>query len=83
MTGRELAQRVFDRENGNDATARMQMILVDESNKERTREFTAYRKDAGPLSMQVIRFSAPADIQGTAFLSIEKPGSETEQFLYL
>ncbi|OGP63475.1 MAG: hypothetical protein A2V65_11515 [Deltaproteobacteria bacterium RBG_13_49_15] len=83
ITGRELAQKVYSRENGDDAVAQMHMILIDESGKERVREFTAYRKDFVALSRQVLRFTAPSDIQGTAFLSIEKTGGETEQFLFL
>lgn len=35
------------------------------------------------LETQLIRFTSPADIEGTAFLTVEKPGWETDQFLYL
>jgi hypothetical protein len=35
------------------------------------------------LRTNFIRFTSPADIAGTGFLSIEKRGGETTQFLYL
>ena len=83
MTGEQIATAVFNRENGQDAEAQMQMTLISKSEKQRVREFTIHRKDDGPLSRQLIRFTAPADIKGTGFLTIEKPAGEAEQFLYL
>ena len=83
MTGQELAQRVFDRENGDDVTAQMKMILVNKRDKQRIREFTFYSKDYGDRIKQFNRFTSPADIKGTGFLSVEKERWETEQFLYL
>ena len=83
MTGQELAQQVFDRENGDDITAEMKMILVNKRGKERIRGFTFYSKDYGDLIKQFNRFTSPADIKGTGFLSVEKDRGETEQFLYL
>ena len=83
MTGDELAFSVFNRENGEDAKANMQMILMSKSGKKRTRKFTTYQKDYGSLTKQLIRFTEPADIKGTGFLLIEKQGGKTEQFLYL
>ncbi len=83
MTGDELALSVFNRENGEDAKAKMQMTLISKSGKRREREFTTYQKDYGSLTKQLIRFTQPADIKGTGFLSIEKQIGKTEQFLYL
>ena len=83
MTGQELAQQVFDRENGDDVTAQMKMILVNKRGKERIRGFTFYSKDYGDRIKQFNRFTSPADIKGTGFLSVEKDMGETEQFLYL
>ena len=83
LTGQELAQQVFDRENGDDVNAQMKMILVNKRGKERIREFTFYSKDYGDRIKQFNRFTSPADIKGTGFLSVEKDVGETEQFLYL
>ena len=83
MSGKELAQKVYDRGNGDDSTAHSVMKLINKRGNERIRDFTTYSKDYGPLIKQLIRFTSPADIEGTGFLSIEKSEGETDQFLYL
>ncbi len=83
LTGKELAQLVYDRENGDDSTVHTIMKLINKRGHERIRDFTSYSKDYGPLIKQLIRFTSPADIEGTGFLSIEKSEGETDQFLYL
>ncbi|MDA3789707.1 MAG: outer membrane lipoprotein-sorting protein [Desulfobacula sp.] len=83
MTGKELAQKVFDRDRGNNSISTAQMVLVNKSGNKRTRQFVNQRILENDLESQIIRFTSPADIDGTGFLTIEKPGLETEQFLYL
>ena len=83
LTGEKLAQLVYDRENGDDSTVHTIMKLINKRGHERIRDFTSYSKDYGPLIKQLIRFTSPADIEGTGFLSIEKSEGETDQFLYL
>ncbi len=83
LTGRDLAQKVFDRDTGRDATARVEMVLLNKRGKKRVRTFDSFAKHYGSLIRQVIRFTTPADIKGTAFLSVEKSGGGTQQFLYL
>jgi len=83
LTGTELAQRVYDREIGDDSAAQMVMVLISKSGRKREREFTTYRKDYGSLIKQLIRFTTPADIAGTGFLNLEIEGGDTDQFLYL
>lgn len=83
MSGKELAQKVYDRENGDDSTAHMIMKLINKRGHERIRDFTSYSKDYGSLIKQLIRFTSPADIEGTGFLSFEREDEATEQFLYL
>lgn len=83
LSGTELAQRVHDREKGDDSVSQGVMELVSEGGRKRTRELTVYSKDYGGLQKTLIRFDSPADIEGTGFLSTEKEDGETEQFLYL
>jgi len=83
MTGKELAQKVFDRDRGNNSVSTAQMVLISKSGNKRTRQFSSKRLLEEGLERQIIQFTAPADIDGTGFLTIEKPGWETEQFLYL
>lgn len=83
LTAREIAQRVYDRDLGDDVTTIASMALISRNGRTRLREFTTYSKDYGPVIKQMIRFTMPADIAGTGFLSLEKDNDTTEQFLYL
>ncbi len=83
ISGREVAQKIFDRDNGEDFVAKMKMVLINKNGRKRVREFYSYEKDYGRLIKQLIRFVSPEDIAGTGFLSVEKDIGETHQFLYL
>lgn len=83
LTGKELAQLVYDRDIGDDSCAHSVMGLISRRGKKRIRHFIAYQKNDGKLFKQLIRFTSPADIEGTGFLSFEKEDEVTEQFLYL
>lgn len=84
LTAEQIAQQVYNRYLGDDMQMRGTMELISKSGHVRTREFNSVRKDKTEQRMQLIRFTAPADIDGTGFLTLEKTGSnETEQHLYL
>lgn len=83
MTGRTLAQKIFNRDRGSDSVSSAQMVLISKSGNKRIRQFTNKRMLKNNLESQIIRFTSPADIDGTGFLTIEKPGWQTEQFLFL
>jgi hypothetical protein len=65
------------------ARTRLRMVLLGKDGKrqERSMEIVA-RKDKG-LAQTMVRFSAPADLAGTAFLMREQPGGASEQYVYL
>jgi len=83
LTGEAIARQVFDRDRGENSISTAVMILENEKGDKRSRTFTNKRILENGLEKQLIRFTEPADINGTGFLTIEKPGYETEQFLYL
>lgn len=83
MDGPTLAQRVYDREVGEDAQATVQMLLIDKRGNKRFRTMVTYRKDYGRTSKSYTRFTSPADIDGTAFLTWENEDRDDDQFLYL
>ncbi|WP_321495873.1 outer membrane lipoprotein-sorting protein [uncultured Desulfobacter sp.] len=83
ITGSQLAQQIFDRDRGKDSLSSSQMVLINRSGKKNVRFFATKRVEENGLETQLLRFTDPADIKGTGFLSIEQPGWETEQFLYL
>jgi hypothetical protein len=82
-SGEELAQTVYDRDIGEDSLSNQVMELVPAHGQKRVRELTISSSDRGNVRKTLIRFTSPADIQGTGFLAIEDHKGETEQFLYL
>ncbi|MCP3871835.1 MAG: outer membrane lipoprotein-sorting protein [Desulfobacteraceae bacterium] len=83
LTGHQIARQVFDRNRGDNSISTAAMVLVNKKGKKRSRTFTNSRILKNGLEKQIIRFTSPADIDGTGFLTIEKKGYETDQFLYL
>lgn len=65
------------------AKTRLRMVLLgaDGKRQERALEVVARRKDG--LLQTRVRFEAPAEIAGTAFLMIERKGEASEQYIYL
>jgi hypothetical protein len=82
-SGRDLAQLVHDRYVGDDTVSRQIMELIPTRGQKRTRELTISGVDRGAVRKTLIRFTSPADINGTGFLSIENEHGGTDQFLYL
>ena len=80
---KDIARKVFNRENGRDSYSRVDMVLIDKKGRKRKRELLIYVKDYGELSKTLIRFLSPADIEGTGFLSLENTGADDTQYLYL
>lgn len=65
------------------ARARLKMILIepDGRRKERAMEVTARR--AGALLQSLVRFGAPPELAGTAFLMLEQASGGSEQYVYV
>lgn len=82
--GLALAQRVYDRPDGKDVTSVVTMTLSQEGNRPRVRNMLVFRADgaAGAVST-LIRFTAPADIQGTGLLTLDAADGSTNQWIYL
>jgi len=78
-----LAQKVYERDDGKDAYAKMCMVLIDKRGKKRTRFLLTATKDYGALSKTYTRFTSPASINGTGFLTWENEDRDDDQFLYL
>jgi len=82
-SGMELAQSIHDRYVGEDMTSHQTMELIPAKGQTRVRELEITAADRGGLRRSLLRFTAPADIQGTGFLTLEDGQGGTEQFLYL
>ena len=81
--GREIAQMVFDRDTGSDSYAEVKMLLIDKGDHKKFRTLVTATKEYGDLKKSYTRFTSPADIDGTAFLTWENKGRDDDQFLYL
>jgi hypothetical protein len=83
ITGLWVAQKVDERETGNDAILQMNMILINKKGIERKRNLFTIRKDFDGNDKLLLKFTYPNDIKGTSFLVWEHKGRDNERFLYL
>ncbi|MDY7039219.1 MAG: outer membrane lipoprotein-sorting protein, partial [Thermodesulfobacteriota bacterium] len=83
MDGLTLARKVYERDDGRDSYAEIRMLLIDKRGKRRIRSMISATKDFGKLSKSLIRFTSPADIKNTVFLTWENEDRDDDQFLYL
>lgn len=85
LTADEIAQKVEDRDDGNNAISTITMTLIDKNNKSRIRSMQMYSKDKGEDTQSVIFFLKPSDVKNTAFLTYDFKSSDKDddQWLYL
>lgn len=62
---------------------RLRLTLIGADGRRSERRMEVLGRRAGEGLQTVIRFLAPADIAGTAFLTIERKGGAAEQYIYL
>jgi len=82
---RAIMERVDVRDDGDDQTADMQMILVDKRGKKRNRKIATFKKDRGDDTHRLMFFLQPPDVKDTAFLTYDydDPERDDDQWLYL
>jgi len=85
ITGQEIAQKVHDRDDGDNSTSNMKMILIDKNGHKRVRDLKTYTKDKGDDTYKLMFFLTPADVKNTAFLTYDYEDSsrDDDQWLYL
>ena len=85
ITGEEIAQKVHDRDDGDNSTSKMRMILIDKNGKKRVRNLKTFTKDKGEDKLKLMFFLSPADVKNTAFLTYDYDDSQKDddQWLYL
>ncbi|MBU4477801.1 MAG: outer membrane lipoprotein-sorting protein [Elusimicrobia bacterium] len=83
LTGRQIAEKVYNRDDGADSIARMEMILVDKKGRETKRQLIMKLRDKGALNHSFLEFTEPADIAGTKFLTLEVENGDATQYLFL
>lgn len=85
ITGQEIAQKVHDRDEGDNSTAKMKMILTDKNGKKRIRDLKTFTKYKGEDKLKMMFFLTPADVKNTGFLTYdyEDSNKDDDQWLYL
>ncbi|MBU1168050.1 MAG: outer membrane lipoprotein-sorting protein [Proteobacteria bacterium] len=82
---REIMQKVDDRDNGDNRTNDMLMVLIDKNNDERKKYFKIFSKDHGKDTHTIMFIVDPPSIKNTGFLTLDydDPTKDDDQFLYL
>ncbi len=85
LTGREIMQRVEDRDDGDRSIMDLEMILIDKAGNQRERRLRAFGMDKGEDEWMLLFFVTPADVKDTGFLTYDYDDSEKDddQWLYL
>ena len=82
---REIMRKVNDRDDGDNQTSNMEMILIDRKKNKRVRKIRAFNKDKGKDTLALSFFLSPADVKNTGFLTYDynESGKDDDQWLYL
>lgn len=85
MTAREIMEKVDARDDGDNMTSDVQMILIDRQKNQRIRNMKVFTKDKGNDTLKMQFFLSPADVKDTAFLTYDyyEGNRDDDQWLYL
>jgi hypothetical protein len=82
---RAIMEKVDARNDGDNQTSDMEMILIDKNQKQRIRKIATFSRDKGEDTLRLMFFLIPADVKDTAFLTYDydDPDKDDDQWLYL
>ena len=82
---RSIMEKVDARDDGDNQTSDMEMILIDKNDKQRARTIKTFGKDKGEDKLKLMFFLEPADVKDTAFLTYDydDPEKDDDQWMYL
>jgi len=82
---RAIMQKVDARDDGDNQTSNMEMILIDKRGNQRVRRIAAFSKEKGQDTYRLMFFKHPADVKDTSFLTwdYDDPDRDDDQWLYL
>jgi outer membrane lipoprotein-sorting protein len=84
LTGKQIIERNDAMRTVDDEQVELEMQLINKRGQKRERRVSwMLKSDAQRNQKGLIRFLAPADVRGTALLSIENADREDDQWLYL
>jgi len=83
-TGYSIMKKAVNKSNWDDMKATLTLTLRNNRGETRVRKIQFFARDnAQDETSMLMRFEAPADVQGTGFLTIEHNNGEDERYLYL
>ena len=84
-SAREIMEMVEARDDGDNSSSDMEMVLIDRRGGKRVRRIVSYAKDSGDDTLTAMFFTYPPDVAGTGFLtfSYDESGRDDDQWLYL
>lgn len=82
---RVIMVKVDARDDGDNQTSDMEMILIDKRGNQRVRKIASFSKDKAADTYRLMFFRHPADVKDTAFLTwdYDDPNRDDDQWLYL
>lgn len=84
LNGREIMEKVYNRNTGEDRKAEMNMILVNKFDDERERDLKQFNRDFGEVEKKIMFFTSPQDIRGTSFMNWTYEDKRADsQWIYL
>jgi hypothetical protein len=85
LTARQIMELVDARDDGDNSTQDLEMILIDKRGNERVRKLRAFGRDQGEDEYGILFFLSPADVKDTGFLTYDydEPERDDDQWLYL
>ena len=84
QSGREIMEKALHKTSWNTMQGDVTLILTNSRGEQRVRKIKMYsRKRTEDENDMLMRFIAPPDVRGTAFLIIEHVNGEDERYLYL
>ncbi|MFP4622487.1 MAG: outer membrane lipoprotein-sorting protein [Bacteroidales bacterium] len=85
LTGKEIMEKVYYRDEGDDQKAELSMTLINSRGNERVRELEQFYKDYGEEEKKIMFFISPADVRNTSFMnwSYDDPTKDDDQWIYL
>ena len=85
LTGRQIMERVDERDDGDNGIQDIEMILIDKRGSRRVRKIRSFGRDQGEDRQSIMFFLTPADVKDTGFLTYDydEPGKDDDQWLYL
>ena len=84
LTGREIVEKVYNRETGNDQTSNLTMTLSNASGSQRIRKIKQFTKVVGDVEKSIMFFQSPADVKNTSFMNWSyDDGKADDQWIYL